>query len=137
MTDGPQQIVFFSAYFWIVLKLRFQHEFKLKYVLSLRPLFRGLFTTVMMMYLRNVYRLSEFGTIAATSFEAPGPAASEEWVFFAFESTPIFLAFCFYAWYPFAKYLGSREEHPKWRAELDDVNKRLFSAELGEDSQEA
>jgi len=46
------QLLFFSAYFWIVIKLRVQHEFKLKHVETLRPLFRGLFITVFLMYFR-------------------------------------------------------------------------------------
>jgi len=120
------QITFFTAYLWIVLKLRFQHEFKLKHVLSLRPLFRGLFLTVGLMYVRNLYRIVEFASVAANSYSNPGYVPSNEWTFFVFESSPIFLAFVVYAWYPFNKYLGSNEERPRWRAELDEVTKRLF-----------
>ena len=126
------QITFFTAYFYIVLRIRFEHEFKFKYVPSLKPLFQGLILTVLLMYVRNVYRILDFGSIAINSWLNPGYIPANEWTFFAFESSPIFLAFCVYAALPFNKYLGYHQEHPVWKEELAAVNKTY-----GFDSEEA
>jgi hypothetical protein len=127
------QIVFFSAYFWIVLKLRFRHEFKFVYVPSLRPLFRGLVITILLLYVRNVYRIVDFSSIAANSYSNPGYIPSHEWTFFVFDSFVITLAMVVYAWYPFNKYLGSRlkpgQDMPLWKKELAETNKVHFSNE--------
>jgi hypothetical protein len=118
------QLTFLSAFSWIIYKMRYQNEFPYNQVLSLYPLFVALFLTTACIWLRTVYRLASFATIAATSITDPGYIASSQWMFFTFDSALITFAMCAYAVYPLNKYLQTNLDHPQWKQELEDVARK-------------
>ena len=109
------QLVFFSGFTWILWQVATKHELGLTSVPSLRPVFSGLTGTIILLYIRNIFRVVEFAS------GSEGYAATHEWVFNVFETLPIFLALVLYAIYHFGKLLECRSDNPTWRAELNDV----------------
>ena len=80
------QLAFFTAFTYIVYRVNFDEAYLCKNVLALNPVFICLWCTIILLYIRNIYRTIEFSS-GWTSY-----VDTNEWCFMAFESVPILLA---------------------------------------------
>jgi len=118
LTGLAVQIVFLSAFVGVLYRLRFRPDFVFHSVESLRSLFVVLFLTTALIWLRTVYRLASFSSIAANSVSDPGYIPSSQWMFFVFDSTLMTLVMALYAIFPLNKYLQVGNDKAPWKAEL-------------------
>lgn len=89
------QIAFFAAFTYVTYHMWSSPRFGLANVAPLRPVFIGLFVTVALLFVRNAFRVAEFAS------GLDGYASTQEWVFFIFETLPIFCSFLAYSWWHF------------------------------------
>jgi len=96
------QLLFFASFTWITIIIQNKSKFGLKNDSSLKPVFHGLYITIILLFIRNIYRVVEFGTGRG------GYISTHELFFGFFESLPIFLAFIFYGIFHFGRLLPSK-----------------------------
>lgn len=112
------QLVFFVGFIWICFYIRFTSSYWTPLSAKLPTITRiyiGLFWTIAMLLIRNIYRLAEFSMVSE-DFLHP----YLEWIFFTFDSVLIFLAFVGYAVFHFGLLLQAEipDEPEKSSTEL-------------------
>ena len=115
------QLVFFVAFIWLTFWAAFiSPRFKLYKVKSLRQTFWGLWITIFLILLRNVYRAVEY--IADEESYIP----SHEWTMYVFEFAFIALAVVFYNIFHFGRTLPAKGQ---WNEDLKLHKSRVKSKE--------
>lgn len=115
------QLFFFVCFIWLTFWATFiSPRFKLFKVKSLRQTFYGLWITIFLILLRNVYRAVEY--IADEKSYVP----SHEWTMYVFEFAFIALAIIFYNIFHFGRTLPV---HGQWIEDLKEHKSRVKSKE--------
>ena len=96
------QLVFFSGFLSITVYVNKARVYGLRANSTLRPVFFCLYSTIALMFIRNIYRLAEF----AQGYDAY--IATHEAFFYVFDFTMIFSCFLLYACFHFGLYLGPK-----------------------------
>ncbi len=109
------QVGFFTVFTYMMLTAAFGKEWRLYDRDDLKPVFNVLFFTTIMIYIRNIYRLIEYAVPHASYIP------THEWLYFTFESAPIFLACLSYCLFHFGRLLPEEflESHPTEGGALD------------------
>lgn len=94
------QLVFFTAFTAMTGYLQCSRKFRLSGVPATTPLFRGMYVTIALLFVRNVYRVAEFASGIDNYLVA------NEWVFYVFDAAMIWLALMAYAWWNFDRLLS-------------------------------
>jgi len=100
------QLFFFTGFAFIALYMAFSKKFSMMTNQTLRPVFIGLFVSIICLYIRNVYRCVEF----ASGYNSD--LVKHELIFFLLETLPILVAFGAYIYYHFGRDLPSDAELP-------------------------
>jgi len=100
------QLFFFTGFAFIALYMAFSKKFNMMANQTFRPVFLGLFVSIVCLYVRNVYRCVEF----ASGYDSE--IVKHELIFFLLETLPILVAFCAYIYYHFGRYLPADAELP-------------------------
>jgi len=108
------QMAFFAAFTVVTCVIAVGKGFRLYSAPSLRPVFHGLWITIGLLFVRNIYRLVEFSS--GTDSYIP----THEWVFTVFETYVIFLCLVFYAIYHFGRLMD--EKTTDWRQQLTSAS---------------
>mmetsp|Transcript_12906 Transcript_12906/g.17702 ORF Transcript_12906/g.17702 Transcript_12906/m.17702 type:complete len:302 (+) Transcript_12906:31-936(+) len=89
------QIFFFSVFTFMMFQSAYSSTFNLYARDDLKTAFNVLFSTTILIYVRNLFRLIEYAS-GHTSY-----ITTHEWCFFTFESAPMFLVCLAYCIWPF------------------------------------
>jgi len=125
------QMCFFTCFTVITTVIALKEKYMLKYAPQLRAVFAGLLSTIILMYIRNIYRIIEFGS-GSDSY-----LVQNEWVFYVFESAPIFLAFNCYGIFHFGRTLEFTEPGHKTPLWLEQVQAAKDTHGNGNDGSDA
>lgn len=93
------QVGFFTVFTYMMLVSAFGREFRMYDRPELKSAYNVLFTTTILIYVRNIFRLIEYA-VPHTSY-----IPTHEWLFFTFESAPIFLVTAIYCIWHFGALL--------------------------------
>ena len=107
------QFVFFIAFIWVLHRICTDETFGLKDLPSLSKVFVGLRASILLLLIRNIYRIIEFATGPG------GPVYAAEWSFYVFETVPILLACVVYCVFHFDRLLETKSAEPLWITEFD------------------
>lgn len=101
------QLLFFACFTWITLWTAFfSKNFKLYRLKSLRPVYRTLWYTIALLFIRNIYRTIEFSVDSVRS---------HEWPFYVFDSILIFVCFMIYIIWHFGRLMPDKGD---WEQEI-------------------
>ena len=113
------QLAFFSAFTYVVTLIQRNDEYNCshKQAPALTPVFVCLWITIVLLYVRNIFRTIEFANDRG-SF-----VVTHEWLFYAFESLPIFLAVLALTSFHFGRLMECQGvDQPRWMAQIDAAN---------------
>lgn len=94
------QISFFTLFTFLTLHVHLSPSFSLRQDASLRPVFRVLYATIVLLYVRNIFRIIEF----AQGFY--GYLATHEVFLYTFDFLEIFLCMVLFTAFHFGFYMG-------------------------------
>lgn len=95
------QLIFFAFFTAVALYVALAGKFGLRGVEYFKPVFFALFSSIFLMFIRNVYRVVEFADGGFVS-----NVAAHEVYFYVFDSLMIFLTVCIMSVWHFGLYLG-------------------------------
>lgn len=95
------QVGFFTIFTYMMFEAAFGKDFQLYHRSDLKETFNILFVTTVLIYVRNIFRLIEYAS------PHTGYIPTNEWLYFVFESTPIFTACVIYCVWHFGRVLPS------------------------------
>jgi hypothetical protein len=100
------QLGFFAAFTWVAARMRASAVFQLHRVRNIGLVYRVLYATIGLLFIRNFYRVVDF----AQSDDADAYIPRSEWMFYVFETLPILLVMLTYTVWHFGRILPDDAE---------------------------
>ncbi|KIY97311.1 hypothetical protein MNEG_10650 [Monoraphidium neglectum] len=97
------QLGFFTLFTGVAIHVQRTPRFGFRGCMALRPMFGCMYATIALMYVRNIFRVIEFGQ------GYKGYLATHEVFFYVFDFVPIFSCFLLFTWLNYGFYFGAAE----------------------------